>query len=245
MNLASLLAKRTFRVKGRNHVWCLTSLLSIILLPKTYIFISESGKLGNYWRKKSGLKKQTPPPKTVDCYHAVWLLEAHPESRLKLEKETECFSSQNTPASNFLHSVPPLWYQQGNERMSHKLSLFELIAAHSVNQLCVCEYTHTHTRRLCTCRWGKWRVQKYRANVVNLSDVFIPNTWPYVVNSKAAGGEEPGHSRCTLTASIKDVGMWKKRINTHSRRQTTHVVGMCVCSVNTQLSLSIPFATQA
>lgn len=33
--------------------------------------------------------------------------------------------------TSFLHSGPPLWYQQGNERMSHKLSLFELLAADS------------------------------------------------------------------------------------------------------------------
>lgn len=165
MDLASLLAKRTFRVKGRNHVWCLTSLLSIILLPKTDIFISESGKLGNYWRQKSGLKKKNQT--TTQNSRLISRCLA-PESSSWIPPEVgernRVFFLSKHPClqSSFLHSVPPLWYQQGNERMSHKLSLFELVAAHSVNELCVCVCTptHTHTRRLCTCRWGKWRVQK-------------------------------------------------------------------------------------
>lgn len=76
--------------------------------------------------------------------------------------------------------------------------------------------------------------------MVNLSDVFIPNTWPYVVNSKAAGGEEPGHSRCTLTASIKDVGMWKKK-DKHTEQKTDNTCSWYVCVFSKHAT--IPFDT--
>lgn len=70
-------------------------------------------------------------------------------------KEKNCIVlSQNTPASNNLsYTVPPLWYQQSDERMSHKLSLSKLLAADAVNELCA----HPHTFVLVGEGGGKFK----------------------------------------------------------------------------------------
>lgn len=119
----------------------MTSLLSFVLLTKIdkiYLTLKVEN-LGTIDVNDLVKEKQ----KTKQHWtRAAWLHKSHPEF-WKLEKES-LFLSPNTPASNhLLHSGPPLWYQQGNEGMSHKLSLFELLAADS--KWTVCDHPHKQT----------------------------------------------------------------------------------------------------
>lgn len=148
MNLASLLAKRTFRVKGRNHVWCLTSLLPIILLPKTDIFISESGKLGNYWRQKSGLKKTKhhhPKQSTDITLSGSWKLILNPAWSWRKKLSVFPLKTPLPPIIFLTFCSSPLVSTRQWENESQTQSLWTHCCTLCKSTVCVWVHPHTHT----------------------------------------------------------------------------------------------------